>query len=1642
MKRLLLLVLILFYYSIHSLNAQQTPSSKKDGPGTTRSASRLSFSARHDSKLKDVASVEERDPLHRNCFTVESEEMLRKRFPLRKSAEQFEEDLANQIGRARTMNSLLTDEIVYRIPTIVHVVHGGEPVGVGTNISEAQVLSQFEALNEDYRRLGGGYNEHPDGADIKIEFYPVTVDPNGKPLAEPGIDRVFGYRAFFEYLPIEYELKPNTIWDTDRYFNIWVLNFGGSMSNVLGYAQFPTMSGLEGLPDDLAAETDGVVIGYRYFGRTGVVQAPFNLGRTATHEVGHWLGLRHIWGDGDCTASDYCEDTPPANGPNQSCTFRDSCPFDDKPDMIENYMDYSDDPCMSVFTNDQKTRIRTVLDVSPRRKTLIGCQQAALVSAGVNVSSNNQWFDYTSETESIVTISSVDQTTMDTRLALYSGCDSPVIVSNDNVYGSLQSEVSIRMLAGESIKIFWRGDGSEETFSWTLTETAVQDGGACDVAVTASSGDNYLPATDLKTYWYSYTPSADHQKVTINADGKNITAYTGSCDAMEIKEQGVGSITVYDISSDESLTFAIETMGGDFTWTLSSSDVDAGQSCASAVTAVPGINTVPSTPYWYTYVSPFTGTVTISSEGHASVATYAKIFNGCDGALLSDNSGNEGQTRITLQVSEGDVIKILWDDVFGAEGFQWELTGGAFGNGATCETAVVANEGINTTGAAPQWFSYTLKKNANLRISAVGLSEVNTQLVVKRSCDGPIIMDNDDYADPNFYSAQSELILYNAHAGETFYILWSEKWSYEGFDWLIEEVEQVPGDVCENPKPATLGVNQVTIDPDAYYAYDVFWTSYIVPPSAAGKKIVVTSEAPEVAYILPNNCTSLYVLAEGYRKAQLLDPPVGSTLIIGWTLEHGQSFKWNLAIQDIVQGDVCEDPLTAQQGLNHSPYAPVWFEYTMQADGNLMITSEGLTDQNTVLFVLDGCGSDEHIIYGNDNTDTTVQSEALISGLNQGDRLLIYWSPYYDYGPFDWKIEERPRETGDLCSDPVVANYGLNYTSYATKWFTYTVPTDGNVKISSLGFTNRDTDLYIYDQCDGTLLASSDNTFVIEEFVEYFQSEVLIENMTAGQTLLIKWAGTWSFKPFYWSITDGGQQQGDTCEDPLPASEGINNAWKASPSWFSFTMPSTTSLTISSLGYTDTDTYLEIYDGCNGTLLAENDNMFDGQSFVHLPEVAEGQTVLIHWRRLPAGANTFDWNLILGQPDPGLFCQFPTDAVIGTNSTPAYTGEYYTYRFTMPEDNRKLTVKRRPGSEIDQYFYRSVDIASDCDFTTWYGNGVDGLEIAGLAQGEQVLILWNAVEGAKPAFEWDLVVEDLEPGDDCAHAIQITSPGTYATERLQRWYTYTMPRTGNIRISSVGLTEINTTLEVFDGCDGNLIASSDDFYGDDHVYTLQSEVLLENVAEGQTIIVRWTYALTPNLDIGEEMGWKLSLEGIANNVPVLENITVPMPADLTNGQVLATLSAHDDDNDDLRYSITSGNNGGLVTIEETTGKLRVANANLLEQINEVNLTVAVTDNFATTTAAVELRRVITSLPDAEGNMLALYPNPARKTITVLLPAGSEARQILLLDVNGRVIRSFDAAQREFDVDNVDAGVYFLKVISKNASYNVRVAIVH
>ncbi|HEX8061495.1 MAG TPA: M43 family zinc metalloprotease, partial [Cyclobacteriaceae bacterium] len=318
-------------------------------------------------------------PVVDNCGTMAQDAINRLKYPSMGTPEQFENAVRLKIAEMESLRKAgRTQATVVTIPIIVHVVHTGETVGTGLNISKAQVQAQIDVLNEDYRRKIGtpGYNSSPVGADIEVEFCLSPVDQNGKPMAEPGIDRIRGANATWTKEQIEGTLKPQTTWNPNLFFNVWTLKFGGTDANLLGYAQFPDQSGLAGLNDSGgSASTDGVVVQYSSFGSVDkgtfpVMTAPYNHGRTMSHETGHWLGLRHIWGDGPC-ANDYVDDTPTQHAENRGCPVTKVSCDGVNLEMPQNYMDYSDDACMNIFTQGQKARILAVIEVSPRRKQLI-----------------------------------------------------------------------------------------------------------------------------------------------------------------------------------------------------------------------------------------------------------------------------------------------------------------------------------------------------------------------------------------------------------------------------------------------------------------------------------------------------------------------------------------------------------------------------------------------------------------------------------------------------------------------------------------------------------------------------------------------------------------------------------------------------------------------------------------------------------------------------------------------------------------------------------------------------------------------------------------------------------------------------------------------------------------------------------------------------------------------------------------------------------------------------------------------------------------------------------------------------------------------------------------------------------------------
>lgn len=284
------------------------------------------------------------------CITTEkSEQSLQEHPELQSIRKQLLLDQAN-----KTSNYMITD-VSYTIPVVVHILYNSPE----QNISNEQVYSQIEILNQDYQRLNPDTGNTPDrfkdrAADIGFEFCLAEYDPEGNlttgiTRTATTIEEIGSTEKYY------YDSEGGkTIWNPKQYLNIWVCEIG---NDILGFTY---------LPGTTIDANDGVVIDYRNFGTSGTASSPYDGGRTTTHEVGHWFNLQHPWGNQQsCNVDDGVDDTPLQLGPNSGCPqiFRTSCNnSEDGGDIFMNYMDYTVDACQNLFTQGQKERMLDIIE--------------------------------------------------------------------------------------------------------------------------------------------------------------------------------------------------------------------------------------------------------------------------------------------------------------------------------------------------------------------------------------------------------------------------------------------------------------------------------------------------------------------------------------------------------------------------------------------------------------------------------------------------------------------------------------------------------------------------------------------------------------------------------------------------------------------------------------------------------------------------------------------------------------------------------------------------------------------------------------------------------------------------------------------------------------------------------------------------------------------------------------------------------------------------------------------------------------------------------------------------------------------------------------------------------------------------------
>lgn len=543
---------------------------------------------------------------NRQCATMENFELLKSQYPEMIKQMNIIEDQTQQFvisestAKTNGTNSVM---VVRNIPVVVHVLYNT----TAQNISDAQIQSQITILNNDFRRLNADRTNTPStftsvAADAEINFCLASVSPTG--TTTTGINRVYTSTTSFGS---DDKMKSSSTggvnaWPTDKYLNIWVCNLGGGL---LGYAQFP------GGP----TSTDGVVIGYKYFGNTGTATAPFNKGRTATHEVGHWLNLRHIWGDASC-GSDLVSDTPTHQAENYSCPSHpksNSCGT--SAEMFMNYMDYTDDGCMNMFSTGQKTRMQALFASGGARASLLtsnGCGSGtSTTTCGV---------------PSSLSASSISTTGATLGWASVSGATSYSIqykASSATTWATTTSTTNSKSITGLSanttyqFKVMSVCSSGSSAYSATSSFTTSSSSTTTGVNVTVGSGTGNTSTAPYGTYYMDERMQFILTKAELAAAG-----YTSANNIIRSL-----AFNVYSVST--------QTMNG---FTIKLRHTTAASFASSSFLSSTGMTTV------------YSGNVAVSATGWKThTFTTPFNYNGTDNLLIEicwDNSSYTTDSKV------------------------------------------------------------------------------------------------------------------------------------------------------------------------------------------------------------------------------------------------------------------------------------------------------------------------------------------------------------------------------------------------------------------------------------------------------------------------------------------------------------------------------------------------------------------------------------------------------------------------------------------------------------------------------------------------------------------------------------------------------------------------------------------------------------------------------------------------------------------------------------------------------------------------------------------------------------------------------------------------------------------------------------
>ncbi|MGB3851830.1 MAG: hypothetical protein WA958_17815 [Tunicatimonas sp.] len=603
-----------------------------------------------------------------------------------------------------------------------------------------------------------------------------------------------------------------------------------------------------------------------------------------------------------------------------------------------------------------------------------------------------------------------------------------------------------------------------------------------------------------------------------------------------------------------------------------------------------------------------------------------------------------------------------------------------------CSEAGAATVGTNSVPATSDnfyWYEFTMPSDGKLQVASSNSDYVT---IYTGSCANlyPLAF--------GYENATAALL----NSGDQVLIRW-ETASGGDFDWNLSVSASEIGDTCSLAATAITGTNTVPTTTNTEY-----WYTYIMPSDG---KLQIATSSYQYADVYSNTCGSLNYEEGGSRSATITTLSSGDEVFIKWSLDNGGNFDWNLSVSPLEPGDDCSLATTPVLGTNTIPETSstdYWYAYTMPSEGKLQISSV------TTDFVR---------VYSNSCDDLRYEgagSKATITTLASGDEVFLKWSTLAEGGNSEWNLSLSPLEPGDNCSLAVAAVTGTNDLPQTTNdyyWYTYTMPSEGKLRISS----SASQYVQVYSgSCDA--LQNEEDGY----------RNINATNLNSGDQVYIKW-DTKQESDFSWDLSVVPLETGDNCAFAANAVTGTN-ALPSTPNstyWYVYTMPIDGKIIVNSSSSASVNVYnnscddLVYLDGAYGNSDAS-------------AQANSGDQVYIRWSTYNGG--NFDWTLTTETLGPGEGCSTAVPVAMGTNTT---SGAPYWFKYAVPASG-EYTISSVGQTTEDTY----LAVYSDCSSAPLGENddtqgGFQSELSLSLTAGETIYIHWDDTYSSD-GFDWTL----------------------------------------------------------------------------------------------------------------------------------------------------------------------------------------------------------------------------------------------------------------------------------------------------------------